>query len=418
VATTTLAMGVNTPASAVVIVGLTHPPPGNVPYTVAEYKNMVGRAGRLGYAERGESYVICSLGLDEHRVWSNYVLGKPEDIKSVFLSQTTDRRTQVLRTLSALEPGLDGSVDAHVLVSFLESAFGAFQQRQINPAWAWGRDNIVTILRELVGHQLIETVENDKYRLTDLGRFAGEGGVLVDSIIRLVEVLRPLAAAPNSSTLIAAAQVTRELDEVYLSFNRKAKNTEHRRWPMELAHQQVAPNVGSLIGIGGTDHLTRVARAKKAMACLLYASKTPLSMIEQHLTQHQLGDGIAGAVRATADRTRDLIPAVVRVFEFLHPGIAVSDVAERTMVRLELGIPTELAELGAVLGAALTRAQYLSLFELGIMTPDQFENGEPLALVDCLRATENRVLELQEAVQEGKRQQDEVLVPLLPPPIE
>jgi superfamily II DNA/RNA helicase len=54
VATTTLAMGVNTPASAVVIAGLEHP--GQQPYSVAEYKNLVGRAGRLGYATcRGAS---------------------------------------------------------------------------------------------------------------------------------------------------------------------------------------------------------------------------------------------------------------------------------------------------------------------------------------------------------------------------
>ncbi len=56
VATTTLAMGVNTAASAVVIVGLTHP--GEVPYSVAEYKNMIGRAGRLGFNEEGESYIV------------------------------------------------------------------------------------------------------------------------------------------------------------------------------------------------------------------------------------------------------------------------------------------------------------------------------------------------------------------------
>jgi len=274
------------------------------------------------------------------------------------------------------------------------------------------------MLRELGGHQLIEMVEDGRYRLTDLGRFAGEGGVFVDSIIRLVEVLRPLTAAPNSSTLIAAAQVTRELDEVYLSFNRKAKNTEHRRWPMELAQQQVAPGVRSLIGIGGADHLARVARAKKAMACLLYASQTPLSMIERLLTQHQLGDGIAGAVRTTADRTRDLIPAVVRVFEALHPDIALDEVAERTIVRLELGIPAELAELGTILGAALSRAQYLSLLERGIMTPDQFESTETRTLVDCLRVTESRALELQEVLQERKQQGEAMIVPLLPPPTE
>lgn len=56
VATTTLAMGVNTPAESVIIVGLNHP--GNVPYSVAEYKNMIGRAGRLGYSNTGTSYLF------------------------------------------------------------------------------------------------------------------------------------------------------------------------------------------------------------------------------------------------------------------------------------------------------------------------------------------------------------------------
>jgi helicase len=418
VATTTLAMGVNTPTSAVVIVGLTHP--GNVPYTVAEYKNMVGRAGRLGYTERGESYIICSRGLDEYRAWAGYARGKPEDIKSVFLSQAADPRTLVLRALAALEPGAGGSVDAHLLVTFLESSFGAFQQQQINPAWSWGDAVITAILNELIGHQLIDLVDGNRYRLTDLGRFAGEGGVFVDSIIRLVQVLRPLTAAPNSSTLIAAAQVTRELDDVYLPFNRKAKNTEHQRWPTELAHQQVAPIVQRMIAVGAPDSLTGVARAKKAMACLLYASATPLARAEQHLTQHQLGDGVAGAVRATAARTRDMIPAVVRVFEFLHPGIAVGAVAERTMVRLELGIPAEVAGLGGILGARLTRAQYLSLLERGVATPDQFEPADAAGLADCLGVTENRLLELQAAVHKGRRQEEEAAAvsPLLPSPTE
>jgi helicase len=51
VAAPTLAMGVITPAAAVAIVGLTHPGPVPAPYTVAEYKNMVGRADRLGFTD-------------------------------------------------------------------------------------------------------------------------------------------------------------------------------------------------------------------------------------------------------------------------------------------------------------------------------------------------------------------------------
>ena len=322
------------------------------------------RAGRLGYAERGELYVIGSRGLDTYRIWSYYVTGKPEDVKSVFLTQAADARTQVLRTLAALQRGADSGVDAELPISFLESSFGAFQQRQVNPAWNWGRDNILATLQELLRHHLVEIFDSDRYRLTDLGRLASEGGVFVDSIIRLVAVLRSVSTALNSTTLVAAAQVTRELDDVHMPFAKKAKNTEHRRWPHELAYQQVAPQVQSMLGIDGSDHLAGPVRAKKAMACLLYASGTPLSDIERHLMQHQLGDGAAGSVRALADRTRDLIPAVARVFAFLHPDVAIGDIAERTMARLELGL---------IFGVALTRAQYLRLFERGIMAPERFE---------------------------------------------
>jgi hypothetical protein len=80
-------------------------------------------------------------------------------------------------------------------------------------------------------------------------------------------------------------------------------------------------------------------------------------------------------------------------------------------------IPAELAELGCMLGAALTRAQYLALLEREVATPDQFELAEAAGLADCLGVTENRALELQETVHNGKRQ-EAALAPLLPPPTE
>lgn len=84
-ATTTLAMGVNTPANSVIIAGLEHP--GQVPYSVAEYKNLVGRAGRLGYADAGTSYLMALTPRDEDYLWRRYVVGKPEDLSSRFISK-------------------------------------------------------------------------------------------------------------------------------------------------------------------------------------------------------------------------------------------------------------------------------------------------------------------------------------------
>jgi helicase len=86
VATTTLAMGVNTPASTVVIVGLRHPL--DQPYTVAEYKNMVGRAGRLGFTERGRSIIVAPDFRQQHEAWNDYVIARPEDLQSRFWMPT------------------------------------------------------------------------------------------------------------------------------------------------------------------------------------------------------------------------------------------------------------------------------------------------------------------------------------------
>jgi helicase len=88
VATTTLAMGINTPASSVVIVDLEHPGP--TPYSVAEYKNMVGRAGRLGFSEKGQSFLITPDGVQQYAYWQRYVKGDPEDIISRFTLERGD----------------------------------------------------------------------------------------------------------------------------------------------------------------------------------------------------------------------------------------------------------------------------------------------------------------------------------------
>jgi helicase len=96
VATATLAMGVNTPASTVLIVGLRRPL--DQPYTVAEYKNMVGRAGRLRFTERGRSMIVAPDFRQEHEAWNEYVTAQPEDLQSRFLE--ADPQGLILRVLA------------------------------------------------------------------------------------------------------------------------------------------------------------------------------------------------------------------------------------------------------------------------------------------------------------------------------
>ncbi|MBV6459395.1 MAG: hypothetical protein HONBIEJF_02543 [Fimbriimonadaceae bacterium] len=58
-ATTTVAAGINTPASTVILAENEFRGEEGRPFTVAEYKNMAGRAGRLGFNENVRT--LCSV---------------------------------------------------------------------------------------------------------------------------------------------------------------------------------------------------------------------------------------------------------------------------------------------------------------------------------------------------------------------
>ncbi|MGI4744277.1 MAG: hypothetical protein ACRYG7_54705 [Janthinobacterium lividum] len=68
-ATTTVAAGINTPASAVILGEAEFAGEDQRPFTIAEYKNMVDRAGRLGYHERGQSFSIARLPLERQQLF-------------------------------------------------------------------------------------------------------------------------------------------------------------------------------------------------------------------------------------------------------------------------------------------------------------------------------------------------------------
>ena len=371
VATPTLAMGVNTPAAAVAIVGLTHPGPIPTPYSVAEYKNMVGRAGRLGYTERGESYLIPSNGLDPARAWDAYVMGQLEDLHSQLVPDG-DPRTLMLRVLASYPSDVTGVVTEDAVLGFLDASFAAFQSREGGQS-QWDTDQLALSFEQLVGANLI-TAEGDGFRLTELGRFTGESGVHVDSIVRLVYGLRGSVGQLNSVGLLTAAQLTNELNDIYLPVNAKAKNTEVPRWPDLLAQQGAPWNLIQAAQQTSRDSRQATTRAKRAAAAVLWVTGMPIEQIEGHLNQHMYNrGGLAGAVRAIADRTRDLLPAVAAVVRSLDPDQPVDDLTERTMLRLELGIPTDLVDLAEAVRTPLTRLQWMRLHAAGFVTIDAVE---------------------------------------------
>ena len=357
VATTTLAMGVNTPAWSVVIEGLTHP--GGAPYSVAEYKNMVGRAGRLGWTPTGKAFLIAPQ--NEYRLWSAYVRGQPEALQSRFAEQ--DLLTAVCRVLGTADAGRIGGLGEEDIIAFLRSTFGAFQTRH-----SWSPSDIRAALQRLVRAELVEPMEG-RYRLTSLGEATGHLGIAVESVVRVAAALRgvPLAAV-GAATLVAAAQVTSELDEIFFPIHRRSVQ-ERARW-QAVPGQQCLPHSVTR-AIRSENATTVTARCKRLAAILMWIQGVELDQLEKSLLRHLPESNAAGAIRSVAERTRDVVGVVSRVAEIMNPGEAeeanrLGELVDGITIQLELGIPPEVVWLARVVRRTLTRGEYLALFRAGV----------------------------------------------------
>jgi helicase len=403
VATTTLAMGVNTPASAVVIVGLEHPSAeGPQPYSVAEYKNLVGRAGRLGYAERGASYLIATSLREENEYWQRYVSAQPENLVSRFLA--ADPRTLIIRVLVAAGFASEG-VSGDEIIAFLESSFGVFRMQQTGNPAGWDRHGLQRALDDLARYGLVERGETGRFHITALGRLAGESAVEVETVLRAVACLRALRADDvTDPALIAIAQTSAELDDVYFPLNKVSKHKEPQHWFGQLQAQGISRTILSNLQMNVTARGQDTARAKKATACLYYISGMGMEEIERAMSQ--LGgafDGSAGPIRSVTSRTCDVLPMIGRVAELLHPGLALEQRIARLVLRLDLGIQGPVVDLARYAERSLDRADYRRINDARMTDRDRLAAADDNALLPLIGNHRRKLAALRDAVERWRR---------------
>lgn len=359
VSTTTLAMGVNTPASSVVICGLTHPGPERTPYTVAEYKNIVGRAGRLGFSETGKSFLIAESSAEALRLWRSYVEATPEPFASRFVGE--DLVTLITRVLATARATKQPRMAETQVLAFLAGTFGAFQHAFAMGHQPWSPETIRRDLAVLVSHGLVDSGP-EGFALTALGRVSGEQGLRVSSVLRIVAALRMLPAREvNADALLIAAQVTDELDHVYFPVHGKSIQ-ERARWPRELFERSTPDALVSALRVD-VDDRSATARAKRSYSVLEWTHGTEIATIESSILQHMPESEAAGPIRATAERTRDVLPAVAKIAELIHPAATVARAPEidQLLRCLEYGVPANVLSLVEALGSELSRGDYLAL---------------------------------------------------------
>jgi len=386
VATTTLAMGVNTPAWSVVIAGLEHP---DSPYSVAEYKNMAGRAGRLGFTPKGKSFLVAPSAADAYKLWQNYVLASPEPLISRFGDQ--DPLSLICRVLATASASKTSGLTNQELVDFIQSSFGAYQAGQLLSA-----DVIASTVRRLTEAGLVEPID-DRFRLTELGKVAGELGIQVESVVRVARSLRGLSPAQiTENVFLATTQITVELDDVIFPIHRRSIQ-ERQTW--QGAIQSLGLPLSILREMQAADDAIFTARCKKLSALLMWIEGVELNRIEASLLRHLPNDNAAGPIRATAERARDLLSVVARISALLSATGAESiDHIDELSARLELGIPRDISWLAVETKRRLERGDYLALIRASLISIDLVEQCDEASLTRVI-ISETKRRHIRDAVE-------------------
>ncbi len=353
VATSTVAAGVNTPASTVIIVEHEFLGKERQPYTVAQYKNMAGRAGRLGYEAEGKAILLADTPMERNQLFGHYVQGQPEAITSSF--NPNDPGTWVIRLLAQVK-----GVPRAAVVDLIANTYGGYLAALRNPAW---RDRMGPALERLLDRMLADGLierDGDDLRLNMLGRACGESPLTFESAMRLVELLRHVDPAELTlESLLVLIECLPERDEDYTPQNRKGEP----RWQQE-AHGRFGYGIGRALTHRAESDVVFYGRCKRALIVSDWIAGEPTNEIEARYSSNFFIRVGHGDIRGYADGSRFLLEAALRIAAIVLERTQDEEAAALLLVRLDLGLPAQAIPLSTI-GFPLTRGEILTLFRAG-----------------------------------------------------
>jgi replicative superfamily II helicase len=360
-ATTTIAAGINSPASTVILAEQEFIGEDGRPFTVAEYKNMAGRAGRLGYQEEGKSIILADTPGERQTLFHRYVMGQLEQLRSSF--DPADLDTWLVRLLAQVPRVLRSEA-----VQLVAQSYGGYLANRNDPKWRLATEELLEqLLARMISLGLVEQ-DGDFVQLTLLGRACGRSALSFSSVMRLVDLLRQ--TNPDELTaerLIAVLQVLPESDGGYTPLLKRGR--KEAIWPRDAARHYGEATVRALQRVV-TDEYEWFARCKRAALLWDWINGLPMDDLENRYTTNPYQGRIGhGDVRRFADATRFHLRSAHQIVSvmFINRGPSEESI-ETVMRRLEVGIPADCLEL-LTLPLPLSRGEYLALRQAGLRSP-------------------------------------------------
>ena len=365
--TTTVAAGINTPASTVILAESEFVGEDGRPFTVAEYKNMAGRAGRLGFNEKGKSMIYAETPHERQQLFHKYVRGRLESLHSSF--DPSQIETWLVRLLAQVE-----KLERESVSTLLLNTYAGFAETMRDPGW---RDRMRHQVDQLVGRMIslgLIDVEGTSVSLSLLGRACGRSSLSFDSAMRLIEIIKNVPTHLLTATNLMALMQGLPTEE--MGYTPLVKGTKESV-RVNQASQRFGPDITRALQSHARDLLEFYGRCKRAAVLFDWISGKRLDQIEADFsTTAYFGRVEYGDVRRFADTTRFHLQSASNIIGILlldkNPQAELAEL----LVQLEVGLPSTALEL-LKLPLTLTRGEHLNLISLGVTSPGQFWTTKP-----------------------------------------
>ncbi|MDI6694294.1 MAG: DEAD/DEAH box helicase [Anaerolineales bacterium] len=397
--TSTLAMGVNLPAKTVIIADAEKwdrdektDEYKNAPLTVAEYRNMSGRAGRYRFRDEfGRSVLLASKPFLYDQYRANYIGGTVRTVSS-----SLGKRPIVQQVLDIIVSRL-GEDEAEI-VAFMMQTFAGFRTWTTQEA----KDAISMMIRESIQKcielDLVQHTQSHKLAATDLGRVCASKKISLDTFVLLRDWLSGALPASGFAAFYFAVN-TAELSRI--SFNMSTnefrsnayiqylrQNHEAFDVPQEIL-ESIAVSNQEQLGYEPTRRLKMILVAKAMIEGVQYRDIEKSFQVKAG-TIKNLCEHLAWIV----DSSSALAPLFGRTRKEAE---SLSILAER----LRYGVPSAALAIARLRAPGMNRTHLMQLLENGYDTVDKILDADLASFQGVI--SRKLAINLQERIQQSIR---------------
>jgi len=333
--TSTLAFGVNLPASTVLLEAVKWDSDRRtgaaieVPLSWAEYENISGRAGRLGFGDEfGRSILIATNQFQADLLWRGYVTGEHEQF-----APAPGQEGFADRVLNVIASKICASKDE--LREFFLLTYLGFQQRKQKAAFTV---EIEKALEALTKAQLVTVHDTGQLEATTLGEAAARKGIRATTAVKLARFFEASRSRQiEDLELLHLLSLTEDGKRVHLPLS----TAEHRGRVYESKLNEWAQDQSGEFG----DDLKRVLHAKMLPTAQEVRS-TKLSLLLMGWIKGQELSGLensyqcyAGTIKAQTEEVSWLAEAAAEVADVMgwSPSQQINNLAERIRFGVDTG---------------------------------------------------------------------------------